>query len=467
MTSVPTNKTPDRSLDELRTRIAGLVAEPDEPEYAALATPWNIAVAMRPAAVVAPRSPADVGATVAFAADRGMTVGVQATGHGAVSSLAGHILVATRLLDDLVIHPEARWARVGAGVKWRRVIEAAAPHGLAPLNGSSGDVGVVGYTTGGGVGPMARTFGIACDRVRALEVVTGDGVLRRAAPEEHPELFFALRGGKGIAGIVTAIEFDLVPVATFYGGALYFAGEDAPKVIERWRRWSPELPEQATTSVAIVQVPPGLPGVPPVLSGRMVVSVRFVWVGEADEGARRLDEVRTVTPVLLDDAAQKPYAAVESVHADPVDPMPVHDQAMLLTELSDEVVDRLLASAGPGAGSPQLMVEVRQLGGAYARPGDHPSAFVHRRARHSVYVVGIAHDPRVGPHAAQLLATLAPWDTGGIWPNFAPASDVASARRAYDELTLARLASVVGRYDPHGVLAEGAVVREAAGAQRG
>ena len=103
-------------------------------------------------------------------------------------------------------------------MKWLRVVEAAAPYGLAPLSGSITDVGIVGYTTGGGLGPMARTYGLAADRVRAIEVVTGDGVLRRATPTEHPDLFFGLRGGKGALGIVTAIEFDLVHQPTFYGG---------------------------------------------------------------------------------------------------------------------------------------------------------------------------------------------------------------------------------------------------------
>ena len=113
----------------------------------------------------------------------------QATGHGAMAELIGELLVNTTGLDECVVHPEG-WARVGAGVKWLRVVEAAAPYGLAPLSGSITDVGIVGYTTGGGLGPMARTYGLATDKVRAIEVVTGDGVLRRATPTEHPELFF-------------------------------------------------------------------------------------------------------------------------------------------------------------------------------------------------------------------------------------------------------------------------------------
>jgi hypothetical protein len=422
-----------------------------------LVTPWNLAVPMQPAAVVAPRTAQDVAAAVRFAGKHGLTAGVQATGHGAVASLAGHILVSTKALDEVTVHPEG-WARAGAGVKWSRVIEAAAPYGLAPLNGSSSDVGVVGYITGGGVGPMARTYGLAADRVRAFDVVAGDGELRRVTPTEHPDLFFALRGGKGAAGIVTAVEFDLVHLPRFYGGAVYFDGADAARVIDRWRIWSETLPAQATTSFVLFQLPP-IPGVPPQLAGRMTLGVRFVWTGEPRHGERLLDEIRGVAPVILDDAALKPYAAIDSVHADPVDPMPVVDPAMLLTDFTAGTAAQLLAVAGYGSGSPLVMVEVRQLGGAYAREGRHPSAFSHRAALFSLLAVGMAPDPAALPHAQRLFSAVADWDTGGIWPNFGPPHDSSTARRAYDPATLARLAAVTSAYDPRGVLQAGSYTR--------
>ena len=452
--TIPRQRLP---IDALRTRLTGTIHAPDDPSYDALVTPWMLAVPMRPAAVVAARTAEDVAATVRFAGEHDLTVGVQATGHGAVSSLAGHVLISTKGLDEVTVHAEG-WARVGAGVKWLRVIEAAAPLGLAPLNGSSSDVGVVGYTTGGGVGPMARTFGLASDRVRAFEVVTGDGVLRRVTPTEHPDLFFALRGGKGAAGIVTAVEFDLLHLPSFYGGAVYFDAADADVVIDKWRSWSAELPEEATTSFVLFQLPP-LPEVPPQIAGRMTLGVRFAWTGNPQEGARLLDELCAVAPVILDDAALKPYTAIDSVHADPVDPMPVHDPAMLLTDFTAETAARLLEVAGHGSGSPQVMVEVRQLGGAYAREGRHPSAFVHRAAGYSVLVVGMAPDPAVLPHMERLFSALEEWDTGGVWPNFGPPHDATTARRAYDGATLARLAAVTRTYDPDGVLQVGRYTR--------
>jgi FAD binding domain-containing protein len=449
----------DVTYDTLRDRLTGAVHTPGEPGYDALVTPWNLAVPMQPAAVVDARTAEDVVAAVRFAGEHGLTAGVQATGHGAESSLAGSLLVVTRGLDECTVHPEG-WARVGAGVKWLRLVQAAAPYGLAALNGSTTDVGIVGYTTGGGVGPLARTFGLAADRVRAFEVVTGDGEFRRVTPTVHPDLFFALRGGKGAAGIVTAVEFDLVHLPTFYGGAVYFEGADAPAVVDRWREWADALPEQGTTSFVLFQLPP-LPEVPPPLAGRMTLGVRFVWTGDPAEGERLLDEIRAVAPVVLDDAAVKPYTAIDSVHADPVDPMPVVDPAVLLSDFPTAAAGRLLAVAGPGSGSPLLMVEVRQLGGAYARAAEHPNAFDHRAARYSVLTVGMAPDPTALPHARRVLASLDDWNTGGIWPNFGPPHDATTAQRAYHPETLTRLTAIVHTYDPRGVIQAAGYVRAA------
>jgi hypothetical protein len=191
----------------------------------------------------------------------------------------------------------------------------------------------------------------------------------------------------------------------------------------------------------------------------MSIGVRFLWVGDAAEGEKLLAPMRDVAPMLFDDVAVKPYAAIDSVHADPVDPMPVIDRGMLLTSLSDEAVSRFLALAGPGSDSPQVVVEIRQAGGALGREAAHPNAFDHRGAAYSVLTVGIAFDPRVGPHSDALFSALADWDTGGVWPNFAPPHDAGSAKRAYSPETLARLAAVADRYDPDGVLAAGAFVK--------
>jgi hypothetical protein len=191
----------------------------------------------------------------------------------------------------------------------------------------------------------------------------------------------------------------------------------------------------------------------------MSIGVRFLWVGDAAEGEQRLAPMRDVAPMLFDDVAVKPYTAIDSVHADPVDPMPVIDRGMLLTSLTDEAVTRFLSLVGPGSDSPQVAVEIRQAGGALGREAAHANAFDHRAAGYSVLTIGIAFDPRVAPHSEALFSALADWDTGGCWPNFAPPHDATTARRAYSPATLARLAAVADRYDPDNVLAAGAFVK--------
>jgi FAD binding domain-containing protein len=438
-------------LADLDASTAGTVAVQGSQEYDALVSPWNLAVPVRPAAVLAARTAQDVVEAVRFAARHGLLVTPQATGHGPIADLVGAILVNTQGLDECVVHPEG-WARVGAGVKWIRVVQAAAPYGLAPLSGSITDVGVVGYTTGGGLGPMARTYGLAIDRVRAIEVVTGDGVLRRVTPTDDPELFFGLRGGKGMLGIVTAIEFDLVHQPTFYGGSLWFDGEHAATVIDRWRRWSAELPEAATTSFALFQLP-DMPGVPPQLAERLTLSVRYVWTGDPTDGQRWFAAMREAAPVLLDDVALKPYTAIDSVHTDPLDPTPAHEAAAVLTDFPADAADVLLAMTGHGSSSPQVLVEVRQMGGATARGGPHESAFCARGAAYALLTVGIAGTPGVEGHAAGLLEALSPWIGGHRMPNFTFAAE--DYRDAYDQPTLARLRRAIRTYDPHGVIAIG------------
>lgn len=314
--------------------------------------------------------------------------------------------------------PVARAARVGAGVKWQTVLDAAAPHGLAPLCGSAPGVGVVGYLSGGGIGPLVRSFGLSADHVRAFEMVTGAGQVLRVTPDEHADLFWGLRGGKSMLGIVTAVEIDLLPIAEFYGGAIYFDGAQVADVLRGWQRWSPDLPESVNTSVCIQQLPL-LPGIPEPLAGRMTVAVRYTAVGDLAEAQRLLEPIRAVAPSLID------------------------------------AVGVILAACGPGSKSPQTIVELRLLGGELAREPRHPSAFCHRNAAYSLSVIGVLA-PQAGEvvvgHAAHLVNAMAPWSTGGQMPNFAASADPGRPSRCYNEGALHWLRALATRYDPAAVM---------------
>jgi FAD/FMN-containing dehydrogenase len=258
----------------LRELIDGHVVLPGEEGWDLARRAWNLAADQRPVAVAFAESAADVVAIVDFARVRGLRVATQATGHfaGSLDGLEDTILVKTSRMRGLEVDPETRTARAEAGVLWEEVTLAAAEHGLAGLAGSSPDVGVVGYTLGGGLGWLARRYGLAANSVLAVEVVTADGRLVRADRDTEPDLFWAVRGGGCSFGIVTAIEFALYPVAEVYAGILFFPAERAAEVLNAWSAWVEETPEEITSAGRLMQFPP-IPDVPEPLRGRSFVMV--------------------------------------------------------------------------------------------------------------------------------------------------------------------------------------------------
>ena len=435
--------------------IGGPVLTPSDPGYAEEVSGFNAAIRASPALTVGATTTDDVAAAVRFAARTGHRVAVQATGHGLNDTLDGTVLVSTRRMAGVAIDPAARTARVQAGAVWRQVIEAAAPHGLAPLNGSASGVGVVGFTTGGGIGPMSRRFGFAADHVRRFAIVTADGIAHRVDERSDPDLFWAVRGGKANLGIVTEIEFGLLPVARFYGGGVFFPGDAAAAVLHAWRAWAPTLPDDASTSVALLQMPPD-PALPEPLRGQYVVHLRFCHLGTPDEGERLLAPMRAVAPAVMDAVAEMPYAAIDAVHMDPTAPMPVRDRGIALGALPAEAVDALLAQAGPDAGSPLTMVELRLLGGAIAREPLSPNAVSGRDAAFSVYALGVLVGPTAAaiPAAADGIArTLAPWAAREGLVNFLGPADASQVATQWAAPARDRLLRIARRHDPAGLFA--------------
>jgi FAD/FMN-containing dehydrogenase len=209
------------------------VVLPHDPRWNEARVAWNLAVDQQPAAVALPESAADVMAVVRWARSRGLRVAPQGTGHNAAAmgSLAHTVLVKTERMRGVEIDAERRIARVEAGVLWAEVTGAAAEYGLAALAGSSPDVGVVGYSLGGGISWLARRYGLAANSVTAVELVNADGELVRADEDNESELFWALRGGGGSFGVVTALEFQLYPIAEVYAGVLFFPIERGKEVL--------------------------------------------------------------------------------------------------------------------------------------------------------------------------------------------------------------------------------------------
>lgn len=453
---------PQPGLDSLRRALSGSLHEPGDPRYTELAAPWNTAVTTNPAAVVAAANARDVVEAVNFAAANAMPVTVQATGHGIATDMAGALLVHTRALDECVVEVSGNGggtARTGAGTVWNTVLSACDGPGLAPLCGSSPGVSVAGYTSGGGIGPMARTFGAASDKVVSLDVVTGDGVLRHVTADSEPDLFWGLRGGKGSLGIITALEFGLLPLPRIYAGALYFGTADVEKVLRAWAQWCPTLPLAATTSIALMQLPP-MPGVPEPLAGKFTVAVRYVFTGNADDGASWLAPMRSAGVPLMDAVGLMPSSMIGLVHSDPEDALPAAEGSTLLTDFSTAATDALLEVAGPDSSSPQLMVEIRQLGGVLGKEPEVPSAVCHREAGFSLYTVGVAAPPElpgIVEHSAGLQQHMSPWAYGGTLSNFSAGTGRAGFAASYTAPVLDRLSALAGQFDPEHVFRLGQV----------
>src|SRR5215211_1023340 len=274
-------------LETLRAGLRGTEHSPGEEGYEEASLAWNLAAHQTPALVVVAKGAVDVMAAVRFAREAGMGVGVMATGHGVGAPCDGGVLINTSGMRGVRVDPVSRTARVEAGALWADLIHESQPHGLAGLMGSTSHVGVVGYTLGGGFGWFGRKYGFNAASVREADVVTADGVLVRLSAEEHPELFWGLGGGGGNFGIVTSLKFDLYPVGTLYGGDIIYPVEKAKEVLDAYARWSTELPDEMSTGVAFLNVPP-LPALPEPLRGKSVIALRGCYCGESPQAGEEL-----------------------------------------------------------------------------------------------------------------------------------------------------------------------------------
>jgi FAD/FMN-containing dehydrogenase len=441
----------------LASESMGPVALPGDTGYAEECAAFNVAVSHTPAVVVGATAPEDVLAAVRFARQRSLPVGVLATGHQPSRPADGAVLINTRRMNEVIIDHSSRVARVAAGAISGQLVNAAAGHGLAPVNGSSLSVGVVGYTLGGGFSPFqGRPRGWAADHVRAIEVVTADGELRKVTADVDPDLFWAMRGGKDNFGIATAIEIGLFDVPRLYGGSIFFPGELAGEVLHAFREWVAAVPDEMTAAVSLLREPP-LPGVPDFLAGRFVVYVRVAYLGPADEGERLIEPLRKVGPAIVDTVAEVPYA--EMVHAMPAEPpfpVPAYDSSVWLRELTGDAVDAIVANVGPDSGSPLLNVELRHLGGALSRTPEPPNAVAGRTAAFHLFSVGVG-----GPEAAAALyesedkleSSVEPWAASESAPNYFSVRDARAdrIRGAYDPAAYQRLSAIKRAWDPENI----------------
>ena len=454
---------PAVALDTLRSQFTGNLHAPGDAGYDDARAAWNLVADQRPVFVAEPRTAGDVAAVVRFARQERLRVAPQGTGHNATArgGVDESILLNTRLMRGVEIDFERRSARVEAGALCADLTAPASELGLAALAGSSPDVGLVGYTLGGGMGWLARAFGLCCNSVLSFDVVTGDGEQLHVDAEHHPELFWALRGGTGSPAVITHMELALIPTPELYAGAMLWPWERAAEVLHAWRAWTRDAPETATTSARIVQVPP-LPDVPELLRGRQFVVIDGAVLGSDAYANEVLAPLRALEPEI-DLFAAAPPVALSHLHMDPEHPVPGIGDHALLSEVTPELIEAIVQVAGPQSGSSLTVVELRHLGGALSRVPAGAGARSRIDAPYVYFAVGVPMTPELGAaipaKLAQLRGVLAPYEGDGAYLNFA--EEPTDISTAFDDDTFRALQAVKATYDPQNTIHANHEVRPA------
>jgi FAD/FMN-containing dehydrogenase len=434
--------------------IAGRIATPNDADWDEARAGWNLIADQRPEAVAFVESAEDIAAVAGFAAENDLRVAGQGTGHGAAAlapSLAGAILIKTERMRGIEVDPGARTARVEAGVLSAELGQAANEHGLSFLPGSSPDVGVIGYTLGGGLSWFGRAHGFACNHVRAIELITAEGEARTVDAASDPDLFWALRGGGGGCAIVAALQVELLPIAEVYGGALLFPAAAGSDAVRAYRDWAAGVDDDVTSVVRFL-TPPPIPDVPEPLRGTPLLTIDGACIGDEETGRSAFAPLREIGDPIMDTFAQMPTPGLSHIHMDPEQPVPGLGEGMTIAELPDEAIDAFVEVAGAESGSPLLLSEIRHLGGALGRPAPNAGALSHLDAGFVMYSVGMPMTPELGEaiprHLQRIEQAMQPWRASGAYFNFTERPCDVDAILPAD--VCARLAEVKRHYDPDG-----------------
>jgi FAD/FMN-containing dehydrogenase len=441
---------PPTSLSDLKTALDGRLVTVHDPDWDEIRQVFNLTTDLRPAAILLARGPGDVVTAMELAPLLGLRVAAQATGHNASAygDLSDTLLVDVRDLREVHIDASRCQVRVGAGVRWQDVVPHLSELGLAALHGSSPLVGIAGYSLGGGIGWLARKHGMQTNSVTAFEVVTPDAVLRRVSAEQDADLFWALRGGNGSYGVVTAIEFRVYRVPALYAGAAFFPLDRARELLTVWTSVTPNLPEELMTWVQLMRFPDA-PELPEPLRGGEFAVLLGAYLGDADSGAALLAPLRDLGPVMDTFAAARP-ADLAELAMDPPAPVPFASTTALVDGLDAGSIERLVDLVGAGSGSALPLVQIRQMGGALSRAEVGAGARATLAGEFCVFALGVAADPASTEATHRDLVAierlLAP-SRVGHYPNFVEDSG-SDVRAFWDAETWARLTAVKAAYDP-------------------
>jgi hypothetical protein len=461
MTAIRTPQAPPSEtigINELGRTFRGELLLPASPGYDTARRIWNGAIDRRPACIARCTGVADVVAAVRFARDRDLEIAVRGGGHNVAGTAVcdDGVVIDLSAMRAVWVDPAGRTARVQGGALWGDVDHDAQAHGLATTGGIVGHTGVAGLTLGGGIGFLMRKHGLVVDNLLAAEVVTAEGRIVRASADEHPDLFWALRGGGGNFGVVTSFRFALHPLGpTVMAGPVFWPADDTTDVLRWYRDFVAEAPDELGTVVRLGTVPP-LPVIPQDLHWRPAIAIACCYAGTVEAGERAVRALRRFRTPLVDLLAPTPYAAFQGALDDTV-PHGWHYywKATNLAGLTDDAI-AVIADHAYAAGSPRSYAALFHMGGAVARVPHDATAYAARDVRHNIVIDAAWLPDESGEHAAaetawarQFLQALGPHRAGGVYVNFLDSDDDSSrVREAYGDRIYSRLAEVKATYDP-------------------
>ncbi len=433
--------------------IRGRVATASDSDWDEARQAWNLAADQQPSAVAFVESADDVAKVVTFARENDLKVAGQGTGHGAVAlgPLDDVVLIKTERMRGVEI--EENKARAEAGALALDVGQAAFDTGQSSMPGTSPNVGVVGYTLGGGLSWFGRKHGWACNRVTAIELVTANGEAHTVDAGSDPDLFWALRGGGGGYAIVTALHVELLPISEAYAGALLFPAEVGADGVRSYRDWTASAPEEVSSMMRLLHLPP-IPDVPEPLRGQKLLAITAACIGSQEEGEKTIAPLREIGEPVMDTFAQVPTPALSQIAMDPEPPVPGLGHHAILNEVPDDAIDAFVGVAGPESGSPLLLAELRHLGGALARPAENGGALDKLDAEFAMLGLGMLMDPAmrepIESHLDKLTDAMKPWTAPGGYFNYAERPCDVDA--ILPEETCKRLAHIKRSWDPDGLI---------------
>jgi FAD/FMN-containing dehydrogenase len=448
----------DQKSAELRMTFRGRLLAPQDDGYDQARIVQNGLADRRPGLIVQSSGTADVIDAVNLAREQQLLTAVRGGGH----SIAGYGVCDDGLMLDLSamrgvwVDPNTRTVRVQGGATWGDVDRESQAFGLAVPGGIVSTTGVAGLTLGGGIGWLHRAYGLACDNLRSVEIVTADGQLRRASETEHPDLFWAVRGGGGNFGVVTMFEFTAHPLGPVVPVvAVMYPVDRAGELFRAWRAWASTAPEEAM-SRALFWWMPEAPQLPPAVHNQQVFIVGAIYTGPPEEGQRVLQPLRELGTPLVDLGAEMPFRMFQAAFDAffPKGQLASYWKSIYLNELTEDLVD-LIVGRGVQRSSPLSIVHVPMLGGAMSRVAATATAFGDRGAPFMLSVDGNWVDPtETANHIAWVREVISQAEgfsaTGGTYLNFSGQEDTAAGelvRAAFGE-NLQKLVEVKQRYDP-------------------